>query len=276
MSVYIVAEIGINHNGSLDNAKKLIEMAKSCGCDAVKFQKRTIDIVYSQELLDSFRESPWGKTQREQKMGLEFGEDEFDIISEYCEKLEIDWFASAWDIPSQEFLQRYDLIYNKVASAMTTHPDFLNVVAKEGKKTFLSVGMCDWKEVDQAVEIFNNQKCPLVLLHTVSEYPADEDKLNLMNIETLRNRYGLPVGYSGHESSVTPSVIAVASMGAEVVERHITLNRAMYGSDQAASLEEVGLDQMVSQIRKIPIVLGSPDKQITEKEHEIARKLRYW
>lgn len=275
MSVFIIGEIGINHNGDLYLAKQLIDMAKRCGCDAVKFQKRTIDIVYPEEILDSPRESPWGSTQREQKEGLEFSKDEYDEIDSYCREVEIEWFASAWDIPSQHFLRKYNLKHNKIASAMATHTDFLKEVASEGKDTFLSVGMCTLKDIDKAVDIFKRYDCPVVLMHTVSEYPAEEESLNLKNIETLRERYDLPVGYSGHETSVTPSVIA-ASLGVVAIERHITLDRAMYGSDQAASLEEPGLRQLVSQIRKIPVVLGDGEKRITSGERKVAEKLRYW
>lgn len=273
--VYVIGEIGINHNGSLDIAKQLIDMAKRCGCDAVKFQKRTIDIVYTQELLDSPRESPWGTTQRQQKEGLEFTEAQYDEIDRYCRAVGIDWFASAWDVPSQLFLRKYAAPYNKVASAMVTHPDFLKAVAEEKKPTFLSTGMCTWEEIDAAVALFKAHDCPLILLHTVSEYPAPDEVLNIACMQTLRQRYGLPVGYSGHESSVSPSVMA-AVLGAVAIERHITLDRAMYGSDQAASLEEPGLRSMVGMIRKIPVALGDGNKRITKKEEGVAAKLRYW
>ncbi|MBF0341653.1 MAG: N-acetylneuraminate synthase family protein [Magnetococcales bacterium] len=273
--VLIFGEIGINHNGDMDVAKQLIDMAKHAGCDAVKFQKRTLDIVYTPEMLAAPRESPWGTTQRAQKEGLEFGQKEYDEINAYCKQVGIDWFASAWDIPSQLFLRQYDLKYNKVASAMTTHPQFLQTVAEEKKLTFISTGMCTLAEIDTAVEIFKNYACPIVLLHTVAEYPAPEENLNLRCMHTLRERYQVPVGYSGHESSVSPSVMA-AVMGAVVVERHITLDRAMYGSDQSASLELVGLETMVQQIRKIPIVMGNGEKVTTKNEAGVAKKLRYW
>ncbi|MGE5515488.1 MAG: N-acetylneuraminate synthase family protein [Bacteroidota bacterium] len=273
--VFIIAEIGINHNGQLDIAKQLIDMAKDAGCDAVKFQKRTIDIVYSPEVLAQSRESPWGTTQREQKEGLEFGEAEYDVIDEYCRKVGIEWFASAWDVPSQKFLRKYDLKYNKVASAMVTNPAFLKEVASERKATFLSTGMCTLEQIDEAVELFKQHDCPLSLMHTVSTYPSPEEDLNLAVIEALRQRYGLPVGYSGHESSVSPSVMA-AVLGATSIERHITLDRSMYGSDQAASLERAGLQSMVGQIRKIPAVMGTGVKCITKQEAAVAAKLRYW
>ncbi|MBF0358969.1 MAG: N-acetylneuraminate synthase family protein [Magnetococcales bacterium] len=273
--IFVIGEVGINHNGSLEIAKQLIDMAKEAGCDAVKFQKRTLDIVYTQEVLDAPRDSPWGTTQREQKNGLEFGEKEYDEIDAYCKKLGIEWFASAWDIPSQLFLRRYNSSYNKVASAMMTHPEFLKEVAKEGKTTFISTGMCSYEDIDKAVAIFREANCPIVIMHSVSEYPAADELLNLSLIPELAKRYGCPVGYSGHESSVSPSTMA-AMMGAVAVERHITLNRAMYGSDQSASLEKPGLTTLVGQLRKIPVVLGNGEKLVTPGEINNAGKLRYW
>ncbi len=273
--VFVIGEIGINHNGDLNIAKQLIEMAKAAGCDAVKFQKRTIDIVYSQEMLDSPRESPWGTTQREQKEGLEFGEAEYDEIDRYCKELKIDWFASAWDLPSLDFLKAYKCRFNKIASAMTTHKEFVEAVAAEGKPTFISVGMCTYDDIQHVVDVFHKHDCPFTLMHTVAEYPVPEERLNLRGIIDLRQRYNCPVGYSGHEASVSPSLIA-ATMGASVIERHITLERAMYGSDQAASLEGPGLTQLISQIRKIPIALGDGVRHMTDGEKEAAAKLRYW
>jgi len=271
----IFAEIGINHNGDLATTRALIDMAKTAGCDAVKFQKRTLDIVYTPEVLATPRQSPWGTTTREQKAGLEFGKKEYDAIDAYCREKGIAWFASAWDIPSQDFLKQYDLPYNKIASAMATHLEFVEHVAKEKKPTFLSVGMCSYEDVDKAVATLNKQDCPFVLMHTVSTYPSSEEDLNLRVIHELRQRYGVPTGYSGHEPSVSPSVMA-AVLGAVVIERHITLDRAMYGSDQAASLEKIGLESMVAQIRKIPVVLGDGVKRITPAEVSVASKLRYW
>lgn len=273
--VKIIAEIGINHNGDINVAKNLILLAKNCGCDAVKFQKRTIEIVYSKEELDKPRESPWGKTQREQKEGLEFSKKDYDEINDFCKKNNIIWFASAWDIPSLVFLDQYNLKYNKIASAMITHEEFLTEVAKRKKYTFVSTGMSEYKVIDRAVEIFKNNKCEFELMHTVSAYPCPEDQLNLHIIQDLKNRYKCNVGYSGHEPSVSPTIVAVC-LGATSVERHITLDRSMYGSDQAASLEKKGLEELVSVIRKIPIVTGSKEKNIFECEIEVAKKLRYW
>ncbi|MEC7820220.1 MAG: N-acetylneuraminate synthase family protein [Actinomycetota bacterium] len=274
-NIFIIAEIGINHNGDLVLAKELIKLAKEAGCDAVKFQKRTIDIVYTQEFLNEERESPWGGTQREQKEGLEFSEDDYKEIDSYAKELDIIWFASAWDIPSQDFLKQFDLPVNKIASAMATNLEFVAHVAKEKKPTFVSTGMTTLEEIDNVVEIFNNSDCPITLMHTNSEYPSPEENLNLNCITTLKERYNLPVGYSGHEPSVSPSLIA-ACLGATAIERHITKDRSSYGSDQAASLEGVGLKNLVSMIRKIPIVLGDGVKTITDQEKDIAKKLRYW
>lgn len=273
--VLVIAEIGINHNGDVDIAKRLIDMAKAAGCDAVKFQKRTIDIVYTNEMLDSRRESPWGRTQRAQKEALEFGKEQYDEIDAYCQSKSIEWFASAWDVPSQLFLRQYHLKYNKIASAMITHEDLVRTVGEERKPTFLSTGMSTYDQIDAAVQIMRECECPFMLMHCVATYPAGEDELNLQTIHKLRARYRCPVGYSGHEPSVSPSVIA-AVMGAMAIERHITLDRAMYGSDQAASLERAGLETLVTQIRKIPLVLGNGVKDVSAAEQTNAAKLRYW
>ena len=273
--VFVIAEIGINHNGDVDIARKLIDLAKEAGCDAVKFQKRTIDIVYTQELLDSLRESPWGTTQRDQKQGLEFEKAQYDEIDAHCRKSGIPWFGSAWDVPSQIFLKQYNLPYNKIASAMIAHKELVETVAGEKKMTFLSVGMASDAEIDVAIAVFRKHNCPFTLMHTVSEYPAPENVLNLRCMGTLRDKYACPVGYSGHESSVMPSVIA-AAFGAVAVERHITLDRAMYGSDQSASLEKRGIQLMVGYIRDIAKVAGDGTRKITDKEKEVSRKLRYY
>ena len=273
--VFVIAEIGINHNGDVKIAKKLIDMAKNAGCDAVKFQKRTLDIVYTPEYLEEFRESPWGTTQRQQKEGLEFGKKEFDQIDAYCRQLDIEWFSSAWDVPSQLFLQEYDLGYNKIASPMNGHKELLETVAGEHKLTFLSTGMSTYEEIDAAVEIFKRHECPIVLMHCVSAYPVPEDQLNLGCMTELRERYGCPVGYSGHETTMIPGVHATM-LGAVAVERHITLDRSMYGSDQSASLEKRGLELLVDYIRTTPIVMGDGVKRVTEGETINRAKLRYY
>jgi N-acetylneuraminate synthase len=273
--IHFVAEIGINHNGSLDIAKQLIDLAKRAGCDSVKFQKRTIDIVYSQEILDTPRESPWGTTTRQQKEGLEFSADQYAEIDTYCKSLNLPWFASAWDIPAQEFLAKYNLPFNKIASALATNLPFIEHVAKEGKLTFLSTGMMDMPQIDVAVEVFKSSNCPFVLMHTTSVYPCAEDLLNIRAMNSLKEKYQVPVGYSGHESTVMPSLVA-ATLGATVIERHITLDRAMYGSDQAASLAEKGLTQLIDEIRRLPRVLGDGVKKLEHGESDVSKKLRYW
>ena len=273
--VFIIAEIGINHNGDMAIAKRLIDTAVTAGCNAVKFQKRTIDVVYSQEVLDTPRDSPWGTTTREQKHGLEFGKAEYDEIDRYCRERGIDWFASAWDLPAQEFLSNYQLPFNKIASAMGTHAEFVRAVARERKLTFASTGMMSTEDVDSLVSILREERCPFVLMHTVSVYPCPEDQLHLNAIDFLRDRYACPVAYSGHESTVMPSVIA-ATKGIVALERHITLDRAMYGSDQAASLAPRGLIELVGEIRRIPPTLGRTGKFLVPGEDVIASKLRYW
>ena len=252
--IFIVAEIGINHNGSIDIAEKLIRTAKKAGCDAVKFQKRTIEVVYSKKELDQDRESPWGKKFIDQKRGLEFGDKEYEIINNICKSLQIEWFASAWDIESLNFLKKFNNKYNKVASAMITHIPFLEEIAKQKKYTFVSTGMSDYKIIDKAIEVFKSYNCPFELMHSVSVYPCPENLLNLHLIKKLQERYNCKVGYSGHEASVSPSIYAVA-LGATSIERHITLDRSMYGSDQSASLEDSGLSQLVGIIRKFKILL---------------------
>ena len=273
--IYIIAEIGINHNGSVEIAKKLIDLAVESGCDAVKFQKRNIEIVYGEKILSQPRKSPWGNTQRDQKEALEFSFENYDEIDSYCKSKSIDWFASSWDEESQIQMRKYNFPFNKIASAMATHKSFIELVASEGRPTFASTGMTSIEDIDFLVETFRKYKCEVMLMHTVSTYPSDEKHLNLKCINTLQNKYNLPIGYSGHEVTVSPSIVA-ASLGASAVERHITLDRAMYGSDQSASLQESGLKQMCATLRKIPIVLGSPIKKVLDEELPVANKLRYW
>ena len=248
--IYIIAEIGINHNGSLDIAKQLIDQACEAGCDAVKFQKRDIKTIYAKNILDQPRESPWGTTQREQKEGLEFTLDEYCEIDNYCRSKNIDWFASSWDKKSQIEMRRFKFKFNKVASAMATNFEFVELIASERIPTFASTGMTSMEEISKLVEIFKNHSCELMLMHTVSTYPSLESDLNLNCIKTLKNTFNLPVGYSGHEVSVSPSLVA-ASLGAAAIERHITLDRSMYGSDQSASLQIDGFRQLTKILRKI-------------------------
>ncbi len=273
--IYIIAEIGINHNGSIEIAKELIDMAKDCGCNAVKFQKRTISIVYSESQLQQYRESPWGKTQRDQKEGLELTIEDYDNIDFYCKENNIEWFASSWDIPSQKLMRKYNFPHNKIASAMATNLEFISEVASEGIHTFISTGMMEIKQIDKTVDIFKKVGCEFTLLHTVSTYPSEESDLNLRCISTLKDRYNCAVGYSGHETTVSPSIVA-AALGATAIERHITLDRSMYGSDQSSSLQKDGLRTLVNSIRKLPIIMGDGEKRIIQKEFEISKKLRYW
>jgi N-acetylneuraminate synthase len=275
MGVFFIAEIGINHNGDLEIAKQLIDLAKECGCHAVKFQKRTIDIVYSQEMLAQPRQSPWGTTQRAQKEGLEFGKKEYDAINAYCKEKKIAWFASAWDLESQKFLQPYDLPYNKIASAMLTHRPLVEMIASEGKHTFISTGMSSFEQTDEVVELFRKASCPFTLMHCVSMYPCPDEDCNIRLVPVLKERYNCPVGYSGHEAGLIPSVLAVA-FGGEAIERHITLDRAMYGSDQSASLEQRGLKLLVRDCNSVAMILGDGQKTITPAEAETGRKLRYF
>ena len=271
--IFIIAEIGINHNGDINIAKQLIDVAKIAGADAVKFQKRTIELVYTKELLDSPRESPWGNTQRAQKEGLEFGLNEYQEINTYCKKKEIEWFASAWDIKSQKFLRNFGLRYNKIASAMIVYEGLLREVASEKKHTFISTGMASKKDIDRAVEIFRNADCTFELMHCVSTYPIEDEDANLNCIKVLRERYQCDVGYSGHEVGLAVSYAAAAS-GISSLERHITLNRAMYGSDQAVSVEIGGFIGLVGAIRKIEKAMGDGVIGIHKKEISIAQKLR--
>ncbi len=273
MSMFIIAEIGINHNGDINIAKDLIKVAKDAGCDAVKFQKRTIELVYSKELLDSPRESPWGVTQRAQKEALEFGYEEYKEIDRYCREINIVWFASAWDLESQKFLRQFDIKYNKIASPMLLFTPLLKEVASEKKYTFISTGMSTIEQIDQAVKIFRDMNCPFELMHCVSTYPMEDEDANLNCITTLRNRYECSVGYSGHEVGLAVSY-AAAALGITSLERHITLDRAMYGSDQAASVEPAGLRMLVGAVRKIEKAMGDGVISVIEKEVSISRKLR--
>ncbi|WP_440650512.1 N-acetylneuraminate synthase family protein [Candidatus Pelagibacter sp. HIMB1495] len=271
--MFITAEIGINHNGDMSICKKLIDVAVEAGCDAVKFQKRDIDEVYTQEFLASSRESPWGTTQREQKEGLEFDFNQYNEIDNYCKEKKIEWFASAWDLKSQEFLRQFNCKYNKVASAMIVYEELLKKIAEEKKHTFISTGMSNFEDIQKAVDIFNSKKCTFELMHTVSTYPMKDEDANLKVIETLRKKFNCDVGYSGHEAGLAISY-AAAALGISSLERHITLSRAMYGSDQSASVEPNGLRQLVGGVRKIEKALGDGKKTIIEAEKPIAKKLR--
>ena len=271
---YLIAEIGINHNGNIDIAKKLIDISKDTGFDAVKFQKRDIETVYSKEQLETYRESPWGTTTRQQKEGLEFGLKEYDEIDSYCKKKAIDWFASAWDLKSLIFLDKYNLKFQKIASAMIIDQNFLIEVAKRKKHTFISTGMSTESNIDKAVKIFRDNKCSFELMHCVSTYPLKQEMVNMSTIDDLKKKYACDVGYSGHENGVVISASAVL-LGISSLERHVTLDRTMYGSDQAASLEPVGMKSLVNSIKSILEAYGTPKLgHIYPEEIKIAKKLR--
>ena len=272
----LIGEIGINHNGDIGLAKKLIKMSHDSGCDFVKFQKRNPEICVPIHKRNELKETPWGLiTYLDYKKKIEFGQKDFLEIQKICIELGIQWSASSWDMESQDFINGFSVPFNKIASAMNTNLDFVEKVAKELKVTFLSTGMSEMEDIEKCVAIFEKYKCPLILMHTVSTYPANDADLNLAVIGTLKARFGVPIGYSGHESSVSPSIVA-ASLGAVVIERHVTLDRTMWGTDQSASLEADGIKQLSGVLKRIPIVIGRPDKNFIESEKKAAANLRYW
>jgi len=273
---FLIAEIGINHNGSLKIAKKLILLAKKTGFDAVKFQKRTPEITTPSDKRNIIRETPWGKiTYLEYKKKIEFGKKEFDQIDKFCKKIKIVWFASPWDIASNNFLSRYKLKYNKIASPMLTNYDLVKNIAKQKIFTFVSTGMSSMKNVENVVKIFKKNKCKFNLMHCVSSYPCPEESLNLKLIEVYEKKFGINIGYSGHEKTVSPSLMAVC-LGATSIERHITLDRTMWGTDHAASLEENGMISLVTSIRKFEKVYGDGKKKISDSEKEKLKENKYW
>lgn len=273
--ITIISEIGINHNGDLSIAKEMIKESKLCGADVVKFQKRDISLVYDKNMLASKRESPWGSTFKQQKEGLEFGEKEYREIDDYCKSLKIEWFASAWDLNSLKFLKKFNLKFNKIASAMIVDQKFLNEVAKEKKYTFISTGMSDFNMIENAVSIFRKNDCPFELMHCISTYPFEDTKANLNMIKILKEKFNCNVGYSGHEKGGLAISYAAATLGISSLERHFTLDRTMYGSDQAASITPPTFKELVGGVRKIELALvGSSEKKILEEEIEVAKKLR--
>jgi N-acetylneuraminate synthase len=271
---FLIAEIGINHNGDLDIAKKLIDSAKETKFDSVKFQKRTIEKVYSKENLDAPRESPWGTTNRQQKEALEFGLEEYREIDSYCRHKKIDWFASAWDLDSLDFLEKFNLKFHKIASAMIVDKNFLRAVAQKKKHTFISTGMSTLENIKDAVKIFREINCPFELMHCVSTYPMKPEDANLRTIPALKKEFNCNVGYSGHENGVAVS-LAASFFGISSLERHITLDRTMYGSDQAASLEFSGMKNLTSSLEKMTVAFGENKLgHVTEEEKLISKKLR--
>ncbi len=271
--VFIIAEAGINHNGDLDIAKRLVWAAKEAGADAIKFQKRSIDRVYSKEELDKPRESKWGKTNRDQKLGLEFGKAEYDILDALCKEVGIEWFATPWDLESVEFLKPYGCKYQKVASALLTHVPLLVAMAQQGIYTYISTGMSTLEEIESAVRIFRNYKCPYELMHCNSQYPMPANEANLTCIKLLRYKFECSVGYSCHSPGILPPALAVM-YGATSVEKHITLDRTMYGSDQAASVEPSGFAKMVEYVRCAEECVGDGEKRVSPAEEASKAKLR--
>jgi N-acetylneuraminate synthase len=269
----VIAEIGINHNGDLELARKLIELAEAAGCQAVKFQKRTVDVVYTADELAKPRESPFGDTNGKLKYGLEFGKKEYAEIDRLCKEHEIQWLASCWDEGSVDFIDQFEVPAYKIASASLTDDGLIKHTRAVAKKRpiLLSTGMSTTEQVDHAVEVLGKEN--LILLHTTSTYPATHEELNLKTILTLKQRYGVPVGYSGHETGIVTTAAAVA-LGACVVERHITMDRAMWGSDQAASLGPSGLMKVVQYIRYVEQGLGDGVKRVIEREVPNMKKLR--
>lgn len=270
---FIIAELGINHNGDINIAKQLIKIAKDCNCNAVKFQKRNINSVYTQEELNKYRESPWGTTNRQQKEGLELNKDEYDEIDRYCKEIGIDWFASAWDLKSLTFLDRYNLKYMKIASALLAHTELITEIAKRKKYTFISTGMSTFNEIGDAVNIFREYGENFELMHCNSQYPMPDEDANLSAINSLKMKYGCKVGYSCHSTGILLSALAVI-MGASSIEKHITLDRSMYGTDQSASVESQGLKRLIDYIELAEKSFGHGRKIITEGEWEVRKKLR--
>jgi len=268
---YVIAEIGINHNGDIDTAKRLISVALAAGCDAVKFQKRTVSVVYSPDELAKARENPFGPTNGDLKYGLEFEQEEYEEIDAFCKSIKLTWFASPWDEGSVDFLEQFHVPVHKIASASLTDDNLLRHVRRTGKPVILSTGMSTYAEIDHAVEVLEKEN--LILMHATSTYPANYDELNLRAIPVMAERYGVPVGYSGHETGIPTSVCA-AALGACSVERHITLDRASWGSDQAASLEPNGINRLVRDIRLWEQAKGDGVKRVYEREFPIIKKLR--
>jgi N-acetylneuraminate synthase len=268
---YIIAEIGINHNGDIDLAKRLISVAVAAGCDAVKFQKRTVEVVYTAEELAKPRENPFGTTNGDLKYGLEFDEDDYAEIAAFCKSVKIPWFVSPWDEGSVDFMEQFDTPVYKIASASLTDDNLLKHVRKTGKPIIASTGMSTYAEIDHAVDVLG--KKDLVLMHTTSTYPANYDELNLRAIPTMAAKYGVPIGYSGHETGI-PTSVAARTLGACMVERHITMDRAMWGSDQSASLEPNGISRLVRDIRLVEQSMGDGVKRVYEREVPIIKKLR--
>ena len=272
--VFIIGEIGTNHAGNINIAKKIIDAAVDSGFNAVKFQKKNVEKIYTNKFLDSYLESPWGTTQREMRLYREFSNKQFNEIDKYCKKKKIPWFVSCWDVDSQIEMKKFKLKYNKIASAMLIHEKLLKIVAKEKKYAFVSTGMSEMKDIEKAVKIFRKEKCPFELLHTNSSYPMKNNEANLKLISSLAKKFKCNVGYSGHEKGASFVSTAAVIMGATTIERHITIDRTLYGHDQAASLEPEGMRRLVRDIRMIDEIMGDGVKRIWKSELPNMKKLR--
>ena len=274
--MYLIAEIGINHNGNMDRVDAMIRAAALAGADAVKFQKRRIDVVYTKEFLDSPRESPWGTTQRAQKNGLELSFENYKEIDRICKEVGIDWFASAWDFESLAMMESFNPPFHKIASAFNCHIPFMEAVASMGRPVMLSTGMADMAMIHKMVRILRKHTVPIILFHCVSIYPCPDELCNIRAISALQANFpGVQVGYSGHERGIEPTLMAIG-LGAEYIERHFTLDRTDYGSDQAASLEPKGLALISEYGRQIEVCMGTGEITIEPGEEKCADALRYW
>ena len=271
---FIIAELGTNHLGDIHIAKKIIDIAASAGCDAVKLQKKDVEKIYTKEFLDSPLESPWGTTQREMRLHREFSDSDFKQINSYCQKKKIPWFVSCWDVQSQIKMRKFKTKYNKIASAMLIHKQLLETVAKEKKYTFISTGMSSLKDIENAIKIFKKFKCPFELMHCHSSYPMPIHEANLSLIPFYTNKFKCKVGYSGHEASATNISVPAVMLGATSIERHVTIDRTAYGHDQSASLEFHGLIQLVRDIRLLTKIIGNGKKKIWNSELPNQSKLR--
>jgi len=272
--VFIIGEIGTNHIGSIEIAKQIIDIAVNAGFDAIKFQKKDIENIYTKEFLDSYLESPWGKTQREMRLHREFSDVQFQKISDFCKKKKIPWFVSCWDIKSQKQMRKFKTKYNKVPSAMLIHKKLLETIAKEKKHTFISTGMSTLKDIENATKIFRDYNCPFELMHSHSSYPMNPEEANLKLIPILKQKFKCNVGYSGHEPGASLICVVAVLMGATSIERHITIDRTMYGHDQSASLEPQGMHKLVRDIKLLDVIQGDGRKRIWDSEKPNIKKLR--
>jgi len=271
---FVIAELGTNHMGDIEVAKKIIDVAVDAGCNAVKLQKKNVEKIYTKEFLDSSLDSPWGITQREMRLHREFSDNEFKKIDVYCKKKKIPWFVSCWDVESQKQMRKFKTKYNKIASAMLVHDKLLETVAQEKKHTFISTGMSTLNDIEKAVKIFRKHKCSFELMHCHSAYPMPPEEANLKLIPFLAKKFRCKVGYSGHEAAATNVSIPAILLGAASIERHVTIDRTAFGHDQAASLEPKGLIQLVRDIRIVDKIMGDGKKRVWKSELNSKKKLR--